>query len=101
MKIALLCADTRQQTTPIPAIKFFSDLRQVDGFLRVFRFPNKTDRHNINEILLKVALNTTTLTPCYQQDIYCTYRLQYVCRRRSLYTLVLFTFQSVFEFEVY
>ena len=26
-------------------------------------FKNKTDRHDINEILLKVALNTITLTP--------------------------------------
>ena len=26
---------------------------------------NKTDRHDITEILLKVALNTTTLTPSY------------------------------------
>jgi hypothetical protein len=41
-------------------IKFVSDLQQVDGF-----FPdtpvsttNKTDRHDITEILLKVALNT-------------------------------------------
>jgi hypothetical protein len=25
--------------------------------------PNKTDRHDITEILLKVALNTITLTP--------------------------------------
>jgi len=44
-------------------IKFVSDLRQVDDFLRVLRFPppNKTDRHDIIEILLNVALNTTTL----------------------------------------
>ena len=45
-------------------IKFVSDLRQVGGFLRVLRFPpsNKTDHHDITEILLKVALNTITLT---------------------------------------
>ena len=42
-------------------IKFVSDLRQISGF-----FPgppvsttNKTDLHNIAEILLKVVLNTT------------------------------------------
>ena len=42
-------------------IKFVSDLRQVDGFLRVLWFPppKKTDHHDIAEILLlKVALNT-------------------------------------------
>ena len=41
-------------------IKFVNDLRHVGGFLRVLRFPppNKTDRHDITEILLKVALNT-------------------------------------------
>ena len=38
-------------------IKFVNDLRQVGGFL-----PNKTDRHDIAEILLKVVLNTITLT---------------------------------------
>jgi hypothetical protein len=38
------------------------DLRQVRGFLRVLRFP-PSDRHHITEILLKVALNTITLTP--------------------------------------
>jgi hypothetical protein len=42
-------------------IKFVSDLRQVGGFL--FGPPisstNKTDRHDINEILLKVALSTS------------------------------------------
>ena len=44
-------------------IKVVSDLRQVGGF-----FPstpvsptNKADRHDIAEILLKVALNTTSL----------------------------------------
>ena len=41
-------------------IKFVSDLRQVGGLLRVLQFlPSKTDSHNnINEILLKIALNT-------------------------------------------
>ena len=37
-------------------IKFVSDLRQVCGFL--WFSTNKTDHHNITEILLKVALNT-------------------------------------------
>ena len=36
-----------------------SDEQQVDGFVRVLR---KTDQHDITEILLKVALNTITLT---------------------------------------
>jgi hypothetical protein len=47
------------------ALKFVSDLRQIDVF-----FPstpvsstNKTDRHDIAELLLKVVfLNTRTLT---------------------------------------
>ena len=41
-------------------IKFVSDLRQVGGFLRgtPVSSTNKTDRHDITEILLKVALNT-------------------------------------------
>jgi hypothetical protein len=45
-------------------IKFVSDLGQVNGFLRVLRFPPpiKTDRHDITEILLKVELNPKTLT---------------------------------------
>ena len=40
-------------------IKFVIDLRQVGGFLRALRFPPpiKTDRHDISEILLKVASN--------------------------------------------
>ena len=40
-------------------IKFVSDSRQVGGFFGYSVFPtNKTDRHNITEIVLKVALNT-------------------------------------------
>jgi hypothetical protein len=40
-------------------IKFVSDLQQVGGFLWV-SYTNETDRHDITEILLKVALNTIT-----------------------------------------
>ena len=39
-------------------IKFVSDLRQVGGFQDTpFFSTNKTDRHDIAEILLKLALN--------------------------------------------
>jgi hypothetical protein len=40
-------------------IKFVSDLRQVGGFSpgTPVSTTNKTDRHDITEILLKVALN--------------------------------------------
>jgi hypothetical protein len=50
-------------------IKFVSDLRQVDGFLWVFQLPLpiKLNRHDITEILLKVALNTINQTSlCYE-----------------------------------
>jgi hypothetical protein len=44
-------------------IKFVSDLRQVCGVLRVLQFPPKnSDCHDITAILLKVELNTITLT---------------------------------------
>jgi hypothetical protein len=45
-------------------IKFVSDLRQVGGFLQLLRLPpsNKTDHHDITEILLKLALNTIKQT---------------------------------------
>jgi len=41
-------------------IKFVCDLRQVSGFLLILPISstNKTDRHNIAEILWKVALYT-------------------------------------------
>ena len=38
-------------------LKFIGDLQQVGGFLPV-PSTNKTDRHDITEILMKVALNT-------------------------------------------
>ena len=46
-------------------IVIVSDLRQIDVFspLTLVSSTNKTDCHNITEILLKVVLNTTTLTP--------------------------------------
>ena len=45
-------------------IQVVNDLRQDGGFLRVLRFPppKKIDRRDIAKILLKVALNTITLT---------------------------------------
>jgi hypothetical protein len=58
-------------------IKFVGDLRQASSFLRVFRFPppNRTDCHDITEILLEVALSTITLTLYY--DASC--RLMKLC----------------------
>ena len=44
-------------------IKFVSDMRKEGGFLQVLWFPPPiTDRHDITEILLKVALSILTLT---------------------------------------
>jgi len=45
-------------------IKFVSDLWQGRWFAQgtPVSFTNDTDRHNITEILLKVVLNTITLT---------------------------------------
>jgi hypothetical protein len=44
--------------------QLFSNLRQVGGFLRVSS-TNKTDRHGITEILLKVELNTINQTQLF------------------------------------
>jgi hypothetical protein len=41
-------------------IKVVSEFRQVDGY--PVSFTNKTDRHDIAEILLKIASNTITVT---------------------------------------
>jgi len=42
-------------------IKLVSDLRQVGGFLRVLGFPPPI-KHDLTEILLKMVLNTITIT---------------------------------------
>ena len=49
-------------------IKFVSEFRQVGGFSPdIFvSSTNKTYRHDITEILLKVALNTIMITPVLQ-----------------------------------
>jgi hypothetical protein len=42
-------------------------LPQVGGFLQVLQFPPPINHcHDITEILLKMALNTTTITPVYR-----------------------------------
>ena len=55
-------------------IEFVSDLRQVGSFLRYSGFLHqKTDRHDITEILLlKVTLNTITPKPYYYLDLMIT-----------------------------
>ena len=47
-------------------IRFVSDMRQVGGFLW-FSSTNKTDSHDITEILLKMVLNTINLS----LDLFC------------------------------
>ena len=53
-------------------IEFVSDLRQVCRFLQVLQFPLQIKLIStcLTEILLKVALNTTTLTLTIQRCIY-------------------------------
>jgi len=53
-------------------IKFVSDLLHVSGFSRVLLISstNKTDRHHITEILLKMGLNTINLNqPLHYIDL--------------------------------
>jgi hypothetical protein len=60
------------QTGEVYSIQYYvnkfvvSDLRQVDGFSpgSPVSSTNKTDRHDITEILLKVALNTINQPAC-------------------------------------
>ena len=57
---------------PIPyhVIKFVSDLRHVNCFLRILRFPNttKTDHRDIAEILLQVVLIIITTNPLFIEE---------------------------------
>ena len=55
-------AHSEMYSIQLYVIKIASDLLQVGGFLRVLRFPVAM-KHDITEILLKVALNTIILTP--------------------------------------
>jgi hypothetical protein len=68
-------------------IKFVNDLLQICGFLGVLRFPptNKTDRHDVTEILLKVVLNTLTHNPTY-----------YDAKINSMFNLFMNSASSVF-----
>jgi hypothetical protein len=56
-------------------IKIVNDLRQVGGFVLVIRFSstNKTDHHDITEILLKVALNTIKQTNNTADNMFANY----------------------------
>jgi hypothetical protein len=56
-------------------IKFFSDLREVCGFLRVLRFHPQIKPTAISEILLKVMLNTITLDINYAYNTVCKKQL--------------------------
>ena len=74
-------------------IKFVSDLRQAGIF-----FPtnpasstNKTDRHDIAEMLMKVALNTINHTPCKHT----------VMKRMSSYNLYMFQVTSRYRYVVF
>ena len=53
-------------------IKFVSNLRQISGFFlsTSVSSTNKTDSHDITEILLKVALNTINQTKPQEQSLY-------------------------------
>ena len=52
-------------------IKYVSNLPQVGGYLRVLGFlANKTDHHDITEILLKVALSTIKQISTHSQLIH-------------------------------
>ena len=60
-------------------IKFVNDLRQVSGFLCTpVSSTNKTDNHDIAEILLKVALKTITITPNTFIYMYIIYIQMYI-----------------------
>ena len=67
-------------------IQFVSDLRKVGGFLRVFCFTstNTTDRHDIAEILLKVALNTITLLPYEKNYVLFYHRFKPTFKKKNV-----------------
>jgi hypothetical protein len=72
-------------------IKFISDLRQVGG---VLRFPPqlKTNRHDIAEVLLKVALNT--INPLFTDNVYQFVDAIYILFL-IIFTILICTFTTV------
>jgi hypothetical protein len=63
-------------------------LQQVGGFLRVLRYQkNKTDHHDITEILLKMVLNTTILTLILLQLIYLKITVNHEIKNRKYHTV--------------
>jgi hypothetical protein len=61
-KQSFLCLYAPRSCIQYYVIIFVSDLWQVSGFLQV-SFTNKTNHHNITEIVLKVALSTINHKP--------------------------------------
>jgi len=63
VRIPIMARCTKMYLIQHYVIKFVSDLRQVVGFSQgtPVSHTNKTDHHDINEILLKVALDTINL----------------------------------------
>ena len=65
-------------------INFVGDLRQVGSFLRVsVFFTNKTDYHDITDILMKVALNTIKQTSILR-EIVIQPEFNYITTMRSI-----------------
>ena len=71
-------------------IKFVSDLRQVGGFLRVFRFPppiklTTAKKNKITEILLKVALSNINPKPKHSisqiRRLYCLWLIKWKAKK--------------------
>jgi hypothetical protein len=70
-------------------IKFVGDVLKSDGFLRVST-TNETDRHDLTELLLKVALNTITIYSMYFPSYQCTQKilwLNFTGKRSKLYPI--------------
>jgi hypothetical protein len=67
-------------------IKFVSYLRQVCGFLQVLCSTNKIN-HDITEILLKVDLNTITLTLFLACIGFVFYLVYYMYKLTQIFTV--------------
>jgi hypothetical protein len=92
--------------------KFVCDLQQVSGYFPVSS-TNKTDRHDITEILLKVVLNTitqplSTIFHLYHGGQFCWWRkLEYPEKTPDLsqvtdklYRIIYYSFQNFITFNI-